>query len=74
MGLQQRLTTLFSGLRTELVRSRGEIHEYNAINADEFSVFGYINPNENWTSPRKTGAQLRMFGTFELRRGDVPQR
>ena len=28
----------------------------------------------DWTSPRKTGAQLRMFGTFELRRGDVPQR
>jgi len=27
-----------------------------------------------WTSPRKTGAQLRMFFGFELRRGDVPQR
>ena len=28
----------------------------------------------DWTSPRKTDAQLRMFGTFELRRGDVPKR
>ena len=27
-----------------------------------------------WTSPRKTDAQLRMFGRFELRWGDVPQR
>ena len=28
----------------------------------------------DWSSPRKTDAQLRMLGTFELRRGDVPQR
>ena len=30
--------------------------------------------SEAWSSPRKTDAQLRMFGTFELRRGDVPKR
>jgi hypothetical protein len=28
----------------------------------------------NWTSPRKTDAQLRMFSGFELCRGNVPQR
>ncbi len=50
MELTQRLTTLFSGLRTGLVRSRGEIREYDAINANEFSVFKYIAPDENCLS------------------------
>src|SRR5690242_4695877 len=28
----------------------------------------------DWSSPRKVDSQLRVFGLFVLRRGDVPQR
>ena len=47
MEFSQRLTQLFSGLRTELVRSRVEIDAYRAIKAEEFGVFDYISPDEN---------------------------
>ena len=64
-----------TGFYLSWLRLTGPEVEKAEVTFDQgLNVFWGASETGKWSSPRKTGAQLRVFGTFELRRGDVPQR